>query len=394
MLTWLAPLIVFGLVVFVHELGHFLAAKAVGVYAPVFSIGWGTRAWGVKIGETDYRLSWFPIGGYVSLASREDESMAMLEGGGNDGAPGGPEDRTGPRKGFAPIPWDPEAMAPFGPKRVPRDRWIESKSTWARLFVMSAGVLMNIVLAVVVAGGVFATYGRPYVPPVIAEVLPDRPAMRAGIAPGDSIVAIDGTRVKGWSELLRTVGANAGRPLVLDLVRDGTPLQITVTPEATEAPDPVTGATVVQGKIGAAPTDRVARERLAPAAALAAGWGSTWEMAGGVLKVLKGLVTGGVSVKQLGGPIAIARTSVAAAKTGLESLFALIAFLSINIAILNLLPIPLLDGGQIVMAVGEGIRGKPFSDRVRDVFARIGMAAVGLLFALVMLNDVLALFRR
>ncbi|MFN9213150.1 MAG: site-2 protease family protein, partial [Gemmatimonadota bacterium] len=103
MLTWLAPLLVFGLVVFVHELGHFLAAKLVGVYAPVFSIGWGSRVWGRKVGETEYRLSWFPIGGYVAMASREDERMSALEGGGTaptDTAP----DATGPRKGFRPIP--------------------------------------------------------------------------------------------------------------------------------------------------------------------------------------------------------------------------------------------------------------------------------------------------
>jgi len=392
MLTWLAPLLVFGLVVFVHELGHFLAAKLVGVYAPVFSIGWGSRVWGRKVGETEYRLSWFPIGGYVAMASREDEMMSALEGGGNaptDTAP----DATGPRKGFRPIPWDPTAMAPFGPRRVPPDRWIESKSVPARLLVMSAGVLMNVVLAIVVASGIFAIYGKSYLPPVIARVLPDKPAARAGLQAGDSVVAVDGAPLRTWSELLDRVGASAGRELVLDVRRAGLPLEIRVTPEATASQDPATGIATTLGKIGAAPVDRVRREPMGLAASLAAGTATTWTMAGSVGKVLRGLFTGGVSVKQLGGPIAIARTSVQAAKSGVETLFGLIAFLSINIAILNLLPIPLLDGGQILMAIGEGVRGKPFSERARERFAKVGIAMVGLLFVLVMLNDVTALFR-
>jgi regulator of sigma E protease len=394
MLTWLAPLLVFGLVVFVHELGHFLAAKFVGVYAPVFSIGWGSRLWGIKLGETEYRLSWFPIGGYVAMASREDEMMSSLEGGGNEAVAQEAPDATGPRAGLAPIPWDPHALAPFGPVRVPKERWIESKSTMQRLLVMSAGVMMNIVLAIVVASGVFALYGRPYLPAVVDQVLPDRPAARAGLLAGDSIVAVSGTPVRTWTNLLDRVGASAGKELVLSVVRNGAPVEVKVTPEATAAQDPATGIATTLGKIGAAPRNTPLRERLGVGASLGAGTSATWMMAGSVVKVLKGLATGGVSVKQLGGPIAIARTSVQAAKSGVESLFALIAFLSINIAILNLLPIPLLDGGQIVMAIGEGIRGRPFSDKAREVFAKVGIAMVGLLFVVVMLNDVMALFRR
>ncbi len=394
MLTWLAPLVVFGLVVFIHELGHFLAAKAVGVYAPVFSIGWGTRAWGIKVGETEYRLSWFPIGGFVSMASREDEMMAALEGGGN--APTDLEpDASGPRRGFAPIPWDPAAMAPFGPQRIPSARWIESKPTWARVFVLSAGVLMNIVLALVVATGVFAVYGRPYLPPVVAQVLPGKPAQAAGLQPGDTVVAVDGTPMRTWSDLLDAVGAAPGREIALSVHRaGGAPLVVKVTPQPTDAPDPATGIVRRVGRIGAAPPEKALRQPLGLAESAAEGWRSTWQMGFAVAGVLKGLFSGAVSVKSLGGPIAIARTSVAAAKTGLENLLALIAFLSINIAILNLLPIPLLDGGQIVLAVGEGIRGRAFSVRTREAIARVGIVAVGLLFVVVMWNDLTGLFRR
>ena len=144
---YIAPLVVFGLVVFVHELGHFLAAKMSGVYAPVFSLGWGRRLFGIRRGETDYRVSMIPLGGYVRMATREDESMAGIEGGADRGSFAPPLERP------TDIPtdlWDVNAMAPFGPKPVPVDRWVESKSVGARVFILSAGVIMNILLMAVV----------------------------------------------------------------------------------------------------------------------------------------------------------------------------------------------------------------------------------------------------
>ena len=172
MLAWLAPLIVFGLVVFVHELGHFVAAKLTGVYAPVFSFGWGPRLWGVRRGETDYRVSWLPLGGFVAMATRDSESASAIEG--NTSFDEGHNPTTevqGHQRGLNPIPFDPEAMRPFGPKPVPPARWIESKPLIAKIFVLSAGVMMNVVLAVVVSVGSIYTYGRPYLPAVAESVV-------------------------------------------------------------------------------------------------------------------------------------------------------------------------------------------------------------------------------
>ena len=168
---------------------------------------------------------------------------------------------------------------------------------------------------------------------------------------------------------------------------------MTMTPVAQEGIDATTGARGGVGRIGAFPKDRVERERLNPVAATVAGGQATWSMGTAVIGVVKGLVHGSISVKNLGGPVAIARTSVAAAKTGLESLWALIAFLSINLAVLNLLPIPVLDGGQVVMMLAESMHGGPFSLRTREMVMRIGLAAIVALFAVVMFNDIVAIFR-
>jgi regulator of sigma E protease len=154
MMALLAPVFVFGLVIFVHELGHFLAAKSVGVYTPRFSIGFGPALFRRRRGETEYILAAFPLGGYVRMASRHDEATAFLEGG---------SEETLAEKMKADPSYDPEAMIPFGPKPVPEHRWFESKPLWARLYILLAGVTMNILLGLVVAIGLAMYYGRPIV---------------------------------------------------------------------------------------------------------------------------------------------------------------------------------------------------------------------------------------
>ena len=398
MLTWLAPLIVFGLVVFVHELGHFLAAKAVGIYAPRFSIGFGPALFRKRWGETEYVIAALPLGGYVRMASREDETMAMLEGGGEKlpaephtvGGSGSPakvaEEHIA--EGMRPDEWDPEALAPFGPKPVPEHRWFESKRLPARLLVLVAGVAMNVLLTYVVTTASFAYYGRGYVLPVIDSVAADRPAGRAGLQRGDSIVAVDGTPVRRWAEVVTRVTPAAGDTVALTLVRGATRLTLPVVPETVSDTSPITGEVRTVGRIGAsASIDVIGRDRVGLGEALTSGAVQTWGYATLVGGTVKGLLGGAVSVGNLGGPIAIAQSSVEAARGGVETLFGLIAFLSINIAILNLLPIPILDGGQIVLNVAEAVKGRPFSARTRENIARVGLAAIALLFAVVMFND-------
>lgn len=394
MLSWLAPILVFGLVVFIHELGHFLAAKWMGVYAPRFSIGFGPALWRRRFGETEYILAALPLGGYVRMASREDEATAFLEGGSEEkkvpavGASSSPTITGEPHAVEAkPRDWDPEAMVPFGPKPVPEDRWFESKPLWGRLIIMLAGVTMNAILALVVSTGLFVGYGRAYIPAVVDSVVAGRPAERAGLTRGDSIVAVDGVPVQRWTQVTETIRESAGTELALDVIRNGNRVTVRVTPELTMDTTDF-GTTEQVGRIGAASTVNIARESMSIGESAVAGWHATWAMGTAVIRVVGGLVTGQVSVSQLGGPITIGRVSVEAAKSGLESLWSLIAFLSINVAVLNLLPIPILDGGQILMNVAEAVKGSAFSARTREYIMRVGLVAIALLFALVMFNDV------
>ena len=462
MLALVAPILVFGLVIFVHELGHFIAAKLTGVYAPRFSIGFGPALFRKRRGETEYVLAALPLGGYVRMASRHDAEAAVLEGGNEDSSALRPDDPG----------YDPNAMKPFGPKEIPEHRWFESKSLAQRLFIMIAGVVMNVILAFVVFVALNATYGdqiipsrvigavrvlpsapalgqlQPgdtitavngeavrnwneiaqriaetpgdavvvrtqhsevrvpvsgpgapspsdvassidfFIPPVIGDVLPNSPASRAGLRARDSVVSIGGQPLYRWSELQERVGASAGASLPFEVMRDGQRVSLVLRPESTVVKDPVTKVSRTVGKIGAVGADVTAREPMSFGQSVTTGVQQTWTTATKIVDVVKGLLTGGVSPRQLGGPIAITRASVAAAQSGLESLFMLIALLSVNVAILNLLPIPILDGGQILLNVAEAAKGSPFSSRTREYILRFGLVAILLIFALSTFNDV------
>lgn len=377
----LSPLLVFGLVVFVHELGHFLAAKAVGIYAPVFSLGWGRRIWGRRSGETDYRLSMFPIGGYVRMASREDESMAAFEGGGDRGTL---DEGAVKPQGEPGVPWDPGALVPFGPRPVPQDRWFESKPLWAKLVVMLAGVTMNFLLAIVVITALRMTTGVPNPAPVVGTILPGAPAERAGLLAGDSVVSIGGTPIAQWRDLVGVLQKQANVPLPISIVRAGAPLTLTVTPAATVDTNPENGAVRTLGRIGASG----ARLRVGPVDALVAGVAGTWEIVVATVDVLGKLLTGEVSPTQLGGPLMIAQASVQTAQAGgLEAVLGLLALISVNIAVLNLLPVPVLDGGQMILAILESVRGRPLGERAKGVVMYAGVGLVLLLLVTTTFND-------
>ena len=378
MLTWIAPIIVFGLVIFVHELGHFVAAKLVGVYAPRFSIGFGPSLWKRRYGETEYVLAAFPLGGYVRMASREDEATAFLEGGSENSAVSPGDVR---KDGY-----DPDAMIPFGPKPIPESRWFESKSLPSRLFIMLAGVTMNAVLAYVIYAGLIVRSGIPTPMPVAAAVTPGKPAALAGIQAGDSIASLNGVPLTSWEVLLDKIGASAGVPLRLGIVRRGAPTEITVTPAAEVAPDPRTGIKRSVGRIG-----MVAKEGFVPVAlprALSEAWKITIDKGTAIFETLGALFSRGVGVSELGGPIAIAQVSVQAARGGIENLLALIALISINVAVFNLLPIPILDGGQIVLNIAESIKGSAFSLKTRERILKGGLVIIAALFVTVMFNDI------
>jgi regulator of sigma E protease len=466
MLAILAPIFVFGLVIFVHELGHFLAAKAFGVYTPRFSIGFGPALWRRRRGETEYVVAALPLGGYVRMASRHDEASAFLEGGSEEGSARAEDNPQ----------FDPNAMIPFGPKPVPENRWFESKPLWARLVILLAGVTMNFALGVVVAiglayhvgnavtptrvvGTVRPVGGRPVLtaiqpgdtivrvndqpvrswedvqdailasrgrvtirtnraadsvslsgpgaptadavasaidymlPAVIGDTVPDEPAARAGLGPGDSIVAINGQAVHSWNEMVVIVARSAGKPTTFVLARNGGPDTVSVIPKPMDAIDPVTGLRARVGKIGAYAKDVRQRSPMSFAHAIPTGVRAAWVMSTMVIGGVWDMVTRRRSVKELGGIIEITRVSVQAARSGLETLFYLIALLSVNLAVINLLPIPILDGGQILINVVESAKGSPLSDRTREYVLRFGLAVIAILVIFGLVNDTLRLLR-
>ena len=236
MLEWLrtpaAIVFVFGIVIFVHELGHFIAAKLMGVYAPRFSIGFGPALLSHKWGETEYILAALPLGGYVRMASREDESMAFLEGGSETpaageeaGANGAPTIIPEPKPRY----YDPNAMAPFGPRPVPKNRWLESKSLLARLFIMLAGVTMNFVLGFLIIAGIFITAGE-----VVYQTreIGDIAGVTAGdsafhtLAAGDTILAVDGRAVHTWNDVSERIISDSGSALVIQTTRGTTTIPV------------------------------------------------------------------------------------------------------------------------------------------------------------------------
>jgi regulator of sigma E protease len=310
------------------------------------------------------------------MASREDEATAFLEGGSENSAtqPGSPKD------GF-----DPDAMIPFGPKPIPESRWFESKPLPARLFIMLAGVTMNALLAYGIYVGLLMHSGVPTAIPVAAAVTSGKPAAMAGLQAGDSIATINGRPLDRWETLLDTIGASAGRRLELGIVRKGTPMTVDVTPVAESVIDPRTGEKRQLGRIGVAATEGF--RPISVGQAFGEAWNLTLDNGGRIFSALGALVHG-VGVSELGGPIAIAQVSVQAARNGVETLLLLIALISINVAVFNLLPIPILDGGQIVLNIAETIKGSAFSTRTRERILKGGLLIIGLLFVTVMFNDI------
>lgn len=371
MLIWLAPVFVLGVVIFVHEFGHFLAAKAFGVYAPRFSLGFGPAIVKKRLGETEYRIGILPIGGYVRMASRLDETGSALEGGGEIVAEGDS--------------LDPDEMVPFGTKPVPENRWFESKPLGARLVIMLAGVTMNLLLGWGINISLVKTYEH-VLTSRLSQVMPNTPAAAAGFTKGDSVVAVNGAPISSWEDFVAIVKRSSGTPVQVGVIRGTAPLTLSVTPASDTATDPNTGTIVREGKIGVGATQSDATVPMGRA--ISDGSKATLDMTTLVFTSLRRIATRETPVSDLGGPILIAQSSVQAARQGASVLFYLIALLSVNLAIFNLLPIPILDGGQIVVQVVESASHRPLSDRARENVARIGLAVIVTIFVMVTFNDI------
>lgn len=449
--TVLSLIVVLGVLVFIHEAGHFVAAKWAGIYVHRFSLGLGSPIpWlTFRRGETEYSVSWIPLGGYVKMASgEEDIGSSPLEGG--------------------------QATL-----EVPRERLFESQPLWKRMIVILAGVTMNALFAwflftflaakngrqidpattvgrvvpeLVPAGAealkslklgsrIVAINGRPVtswndveqgilgasepevrieladgesvaVPihpdalegrlkasqaiqpfraAVIGEVIPGRPAAHAGMAKGDTILAVDGQRIEQWYDLLEVLQRDPGKPLAFEIARGGEHLTLPVRPRVDTLTDP-DGKPRAVGRIGVAVQANFRSESLSVAEAVAEGWKSTVSASTQIVRTIRGLFSGRVSRRELGGPIMIGQLAGESARLGLDPFLAFMALISINLAILNLLPVPILDGGQFVFLLAEGITRRPLPIKLRERLSMVGMVLIVLLMGLAFSNDIRRLF--
>jgi len=345
--------------VFVHELGHFLVARWCGIRIDVFSIGFGPEllGWTDRRG-TRWKFSALPLGGYVKMFG--DSNIMSL-----------PDGSERPMTSA-------EAAVSFLHKSVGR-----------RAMVAAAGPAANFVFAIIVFAALFVAYGQPFLSTELGKVLPDSAAAKAGLKVGDRITAIDGRPIHSFEELRAVVEMGLGAPLTISVDRDGTILQIPAQPTVEDEKSPF-GVTR-KGKLGVSSAGLGGVVRYDPLTAVGAAFGQTWTITSGTLKALWQIINGSRPVGELGGVIQIAQLSGEATKMGLFETVSLVALLSINLGLINLFPIPMLDGGHLVFYAIEAVRGRPLSARAQEWGFRVGLAVVLALFLLATRNDLMRL---
>ena len=364
-LSYIVPfLFVLTIVVFFHELGHFLVARWCGVKVKVFSIGFGPELLGFNDRKgTRWRLSAIPLGGYVRFLGDENEA--------------GGTDRD------APAALDPNE----------RRLAFASKPVAARAAIVAAGPIANFILAIVIFTAIFSAYGRQVVSPKVDTVVAGSVAEKAGFKPADVIVSINGEAISTFADLQGIVSASAERPLSVVIRRDGELLTLHATPEFKDTTDPIGNKQRV-GVLGitrtATAADIVVEHYTVPQAAGAA-VKETWFVVKRTVTYLVGVAAGRESADQLGGPIRVAEVSAKVATIGVVALINLAAILSISVGLINLFPVPMLDGGHLLFFAFEAVRGKPLSDRAQDIGFRIGFVAVVALMIFATWNDIIHL---
>lgn len=348
-------LVVLTVLVFVHELGHYLAARRNGVRVEVFSVGFGPElfGWTARSG-TRWRISVIPFGGYVKMFGDADVASA-------------------PDRAIASMSEAEKAVSFF------------HKRLLQRIEIVAAGPMANFLFSLVVLAGFYVTLGQPFTPNVVGAVLPNSAAERAGIAPHDVILAVDGRPIERFEDLVQTIALNAGTPIEIRLRRDSRELTLTATPVVIEEKN-VFGTVhrIARLGISGGQAEYVRRD---PVTAVWRAGVDTWSLTVGTLEAVGQMITGARSSDELGGPITIAKMSGEVARGGVAALINFMAILSINLGLINLFPIPVLDGGHLLFYAAEAIRGRPLGQRAQEFGFRIGLALVLTLMVFVTLND-------
>ncbi len=353
--TALAFIVVLGVLVFFHELGHYLAARWRGVYVEAFSVGFGKTiyTWRDRLG-TEWRISWLPLGGYVKLHGQER-----------------PEEVSA------------EVRASWKTGQT-----FHEKPVLSRAIIVAAGPVANFVLAMVLFAGLFMAVGRPVTVPVVGEVLPNGAAARAGLQVNDRIETIQGQAIRSFEDIQRIVVAHPLETLSMSVTRGGARQEIVVVTEAREVKGRKIGLLGIRGG-----TQEF--QKLGVLDALTGGVTQTWSVTVDTLAGLTQMIAGQRGTEELGGPLRIAQLSGQVAELGVSSLISFIAVLSVNLGLINLFPIPVLDGGHLLFYLVEAIAGRPLPRRAQEYGFRAGIALLGGLFLFATWNDLshIGLFR-
>jgi len=347
-----AFIIVLGVLIFFHEFGHFLIARFFGVGVEKFSLGFGPRLIGKKIGITDYRLSAIPLGGYVKMVGEEPDAQVAPE----------------------------EIPLSFTHKHVAK-----------RMLIVVAGPIFNILLAVIIFFGIFYFTGTYILKPSIGSVRAGSPALAAGLEKGDLITQINGSAINSWDEMAEIINASQGRTLRVSVRRQAITLDMSITPEKVTTKN-IFGEDVQRYVIGITASGESFSKNLNLFQAASESLMQTYRVTELMVVIIAKLIKGDISTNTLGGPIMIAQMAGDSAKAGVGSLISFIAVISINLAVINLLPIPVLDGGHLLFFLIEAIKGRPVSIKVREVAQQVGLFILILLMILVFYNDITRIF--
>jgi len=349
--TFLSAIILLGLIIFVHELGHFLSAKLMGVRVLKFSLGFGPKLIGKKYGDTEYLISSIPFGGYVKMLGE---------------SPG--EELQEEEKVFA----------------------FNYQPVWKRFIIVFLGPLFNLVFAMVIFVFVFS-YGIPVLLPEVGDVLLQSPAERAGLMKGDTVISIDGSQITQWDEMTKIIHTSPGRSLNLKIRRKSEVITLSVIPEKKRIQD-LFGQGKEVGLIGIKPSGNTFIKKSNPTESLTNAVSRTWEIAVLTLVSIGKLIQRVIPMETIGGPILIVQMAGEQASQGVLNFFVFMAIININLGVLNLLPIPILDGGHILFLGIEAIRRKPLEEKFIAIAQRVGLALILLIMAFALYNDLIRIF--